>query len=162
MNYTIRKMIAADIIAVQIVAKESWHATYDGIIPLGIQNRFLAQAYSDEMMFRRLEHSLIFVAEVEGKVVGFANYGKTNDAKEAELAAVYILPAYQGFGIGSAFLKAGIQALNGIQSIIVEVEKENDVGKKFYLAKGFHVIAEYDNPFEGHPLKTIRLQLDVA
>lgn len=161
LQYMIRKMKEEDIKQVQSVAKDSWHATYEGIIPLTIQDRFLAEAYNDDMMQRRLAHSLIFVAEVDGTVVGFANYGKVNEQKEAELAAVYILPAYQGLGIGSAFLQAGIEAIDNVQKIIVEVEKENDIGKGFYLAKGFHIIAEYDNPFEGHPLKTIRLQLDV-
>lgn len=136
MHYLIRKMTKEDIKDVQNVARESWRATYEGIIPLAIQNRFLTEAYSDQMMERRLNHSLIFVAEVEGIVVGFANYGRVNLQREAELSAIYILPIYQGRGIGSALLETGITALPNIQSLIVEVEKDNENGKGFYLAKG--------------------------
>lgn len=34
--------------------------------------------------------------------------------------------------------------------------------KDFIWQKGFHAIVEYDNPFDGHPLETIRLQLEIA
>ena len=36
MNFTIRKMQSEDIKQVQDVAKTSWNATYDGIIPLEV------------------------------------------------------------------------------------------------------------------------------
>ena len=48
MTYTIRKMDYKDIQSVQRVAKISWNATYEGIIPLQIQTKFLEEAYSDE------------------------------------------------------------------------------------------------------------------
>ena len=69
----IRAMKTNDIKQVRQVAERSWHHTYEGIIPRHIQDQFLESAYQDEMMERRLLHSLFFVAEEEGRVLGFAN-----------------------------------------------------------------------------------------
>ncbi|WP_160718751.1 hypothetical protein [Bacillus sp. USDA818B3_A] len=73
MEFIIREMKLEDIYQVQQVAKESWKSTYQGIIPLGIQERFLKAAYNDDMMQNRLENSFIWVSEVNRKIVGFAS-----------------------------------------------------------------------------------------
>ncbi len=46
-----------------------------------------------------------------------------------------------------------------IKSLIVCVERENTTGMSFYQARGFVRIAEYDDLFDGHILKTIKLSL---
>ena len=50
----IRKMNEQDISDVKEVAKVSWHSTYEGIIPRQVQDQFLAQAYNEDMLQRRL------------------------------------------------------------------------------------------------------------
>lgn len=161
MAYLIRPMLRQDIKSVQEVATASWHATYEGIIPLDVQNNFLRAAYHDEMMKRRMEHSYMLVAELKGEVVGFANFSKVNVEGEAELSAIYLLPKVQGNGIGTALLNKGIQMVKGVRSIFLDVEKNNKVGVHFYEAKGFQVVKEYDDVFDGHVLKTIRMCLQV-
>ena len=48
MDYLIRKMKKRDMKQVQDVAKTSWSATYEGIIPIDIQERFLKTVYSKQ------------------------------------------------------------------------------------------------------------------
>ncbi|WP_077296981.1 GNAT family N-acetyltransferase [Virgibacillus pantothenticus] len=158
MNFNIRKMEEADIEAVQEVATTSWHTTYDGIIPIEIQDTFLVGAYSKEMLIRRLEGSHFFIAVVDGKVIGFANYAPVTDKGTMELAAIYVLPDYQGVGIGSALLEAGIAISEGAE-IYINVEKENTIGRRFYERKGFKVVEEFTENFAGHLLQTIRMVL---
>lgn len=157
----IRKMIKEDIKQVQDVAKKSWNATYDGIIPHNVQENFLNGAYSDEMMEKRLNGSFIFVAEMANKIVGFANFTAVNGEGQSELSAIYLYPNCQGKGVGTALLQKGIKALENIKEIYIDVEKENTIGKTFYEAKGFKTIKEYDDNFDGHILKTVRMCLSV-
>lgn len=157
----IRTMNNEDIAQVQDVAKKSWNSTYEGIIPLEIQEKFLKAAYNDERMKQRLERSFIFVAEVDGSIVGFANFSPVSDEGKADLGAIYLYPEYQGKGIGSVLLKQGINELEGIKEIYINVEKDNKIGKNFYDAKGFEVVKEFDDTFEGHTLKTVRMVLSV-
>lgn len=157
----IRKMTQEDIVKIQDIARKSWHATYEGIIPPHIQENFLNVAYSDQMMERRLNHSLIYVAEVNQQAVGFANYSPINENDEVELAAIYIYPDFQGAGVGTALLQKGINEIDRIKAILIDVEKENKIGTTFYNAKGFKVIEEFDDDFDGHLLKTVRMKLEI-
>lgn len=161
MNYKIREMLIEDTNQVQDVAKKSWNATYKGIIPDNIQENFLKGAYNDEMMQKRLIHSLMLVAEVENKIVGFANFSPVNKKGEVELSAIYLYPEYQGYGIGSALLDKGVSNLENIKEIYLDVEKDNTIGTNFYKAKGFKIVDEYDDNFDGHILKTIRMVLTI-
>ncbi|WP_106495727.1 GNAT family N-acetyltransferase [Lentibacillus sp. Marseille-P4043] len=161
MNYLVRNMEREDIPHVQHVAKTSWNSTYDGIIPREIQDDFLQVAYNDDRMKKRLAGSYLYVVDVEGEIVGFANFSPVNEEGKAELGAIYLLPEYQGNGMGTALLKKGITELKDIKEIFISVEKDNEIGKRFYEAKGFDVISEFDDSFDGHILKTIRMVLHV-
>ncbi|WP_044338809.1 GNAT family N-acetyltransferase [Rossellomorea aquimaris] len=161
MEYTIRKMEKQDINQVQKVARKSWNTTYEGIIPLEIQESFLNSAYSDEMMRKRLEVSSLYVAEKDGKIVGFANFSPVKEEGEVELGAIYLDPEHQGGGIGTALLQEGIKDLSGVRSIYISVEKENKTGTHFYRARGFRVVSEFDDDLEGHITKMFRMVLNV-
>lgn len=161
MEFTIRNMEVDDIPQVQHVARTSWHSTYEGIIPIDIQESFLQYAYSDDMMRKRIEQSFIYVSEVAGQVVGFAAFSPVQEDGKAELAAIYFYPEYQGKGMGTALLQAGIKHSIGMKELFINVEKENEVGTAFYRAKGFEVVSEFDDDFDGHILKTVRMALDV-
>ena len=161
MNCTIRRMLIEDTKQVQDVAKKSWNATYEGIIPNNIQENFLKGAYNDEMMQRRLSHSLLLVAEAENKIAGFANFSPVNEQGQSELSAIYLYPEYQGYGIGSALLDKCITMLGNLKEVHLDVEKDNIIGTNFYEAKGFKVVDEYDDNFDGHILKTVRMVLKI-
>lgn len=161
LTINIRNMDYTDINEVQKIAKVSWNATYEGIIPLEVQDNFLKSAYNDEQMKLRLEHSVIYVAEVEGQVVGFANYSPVRDGGKVELAAIYLYPDFQGLGIGTALLKRAVTELDGLKEIYINVEKGNTIGMNFYKAKGFEIVEEFDDNFDGHILKTFRMALKI-
>ena len=161
MKYLIRKMSKEDIKDVQNVAKKSWYATYEGIIPREIQDSFLKHAYSDDMMEYRLKNSNMFVAEVEGEVIGFINFSSLNENNESELSAIYINPEYQGYGIGTQLLQICTSELTKLKAIYLDVEKENKSGLSFYKKKEFEVVDEYDDNFDGHILKTFRMKLGI-
>ena len=156
----IRKMTVEDIPQVQLVARESWYDTYEGIIPRYIQDDFLAEAYSDENMVLRVERSHAFVALIEDKIVGFANFSYVKDNGTCELAAIYLLPEAQGKGLGTKLLEQGL-ALPNIKAIELNVKKDNTSGMNFYLAKGFKQIDAFKEDYEGNELETVRMRLEV-
>ena len=147
-----------DIFFVQEIAKSSWHHTYEGIIPKKVQERFLQIAYSKESLLKRLQKSSFLVAVLDESLVGFANFSKTNNG-QAELFAIYLVPNMQHKGIGTALLENGIQQLENPTTLTVCVEKENTIAMRFYQAKGFQFVEEFDDLFDGHVLKTIRMAL---
>src|SRR5690625_4043417 len=136
MGFTIRKALEQDIQQIQQVAKTSWNDTYENIIPMEIQEKFLQSAYSDDMMVRRLETSLLLDAVLENYVVGFVNFSSVID-KQSELAAIYLYQSYKGKGIGTSLLQKVISHLANVNKMSVHVEKDNEVGMNFYTAQGF-------------------------
>lgn len=161
MEAIIRNMAKEDLPFVRKVAEESWHATYEGIIPRDVQDNFLKSAYNDEMLLRRWERGLFFVAEIDGRIAGFANFFRLKEPEKAELASIYLLTKYKGMGIGSKLLQAGIDHLQGVKEIYVSVERENSQAIRFYEARGFRKIEEYEETFDGHILHTIKMVLKV-
>ncbi|RUT31550.1 GNAT family N-acetyltransferase [Paenibacillus zeisoli] len=159
MEYLVRPMMAADIRQVQRVARTSWNEVYEGIIPYEIQDRFLNSAYSEEMLHRRLEHSFLYVAEHQDRIIGFANFSPLSGEGTVELTAIYLEPEVQGQGIGSALLQEGLSHSPSAKEVYVNVERDNEVGRKFYEAKGFMEVTEFEDEFDGHMLRTLRMVL---
>ena len=65
--------------------------TYEGIIPRSVQNRFLSEAYSNKRLLWRLRNSFIYVATIDEKIVGYANFFRLQNGGEIELGSIYIL-----------------------------------------------------------------------
>jgi len=161
MTMIIRRMNKKDIEQIQLVAKSSWHSTYKGIIPTDIQESFVKTAYSHDMLIKRLTETLFLVAEQDDKIIGFANFTPLKDEKKVELGAIYLYEEFQGKGIGTDLLKAGLEELGQIKKVYVNVEKENQRAVNFYKSKGFKIETEYDDVFDGYTLKTARMMLEV-
>lgn len=162
MEIHIRKMEKRDIRGVQAVAKASWESTYDKIIPSDVQERFLQSAYNEGMMLKRMEISSLYVAETNEEIIGFANFSAVKQNGDSELGAIYLLPEYQGVGIGTALLQQGLQNLDGAKVLFISVEKENAVGIDFYLARGFQMQHEFEDDLNGHISQMIRMSLDLT
>jgi ribosomal protein S18 acetylase RimI-like enzyme len=160
MEVFIRKMKKKDIPALQRVAKESWMATYEGIIPDEIQEIFLKREYDVHHLKWRLRHSFFLVALVNNELVGFINFTKGARRKHFHLYAIYLLPAYQGKQIGSLLIHRGIERLRA-KKITLFVEEQNNQAIRFYERLGFSKVTRFQNELEGHVLYLIEMALYV-
>lgn len=160
MTITIKQATYDEMPIIQKVARNSWHDTYEGIIPTDIQDKFLDESYSDMMMQKRIDQTILNVAVVDNDIIGFINMSKILDGNKSLLMAIYLLPEYQGQGLGSQLLNHSINELKmnaNDFSIEVEVEKENTDAILFYESKGFEIVEKYTEDFYGHPLKTVKM-----
>jgi putative acetyltransferase len=91
-----------------------------------------------------------WVAEQEQKILGFASTFITNTS-DTGLAGLFVLPSYQGQGIGSRLLKQ----VNSIKKDIeLAVYKQNTKAFKFYVKHGFTVVKEeLDRGYEFYVMK---------
>jgi ribosomal protein S18 acetylase RimI-like enzyme len=145
-----------DIASVQEIAYISWNDTYEGIIPSPIQKSFLEKSYSTPMMEMRLKKTIMLVAIHEEEPIGFANFTKLDQDGDAELIALYLKPEHQRNGYGKQLLSSGLSYLLNGSELSVYVEAENEKGRNFYEATGFEFVEEFEELFEGHPLKTAK------
>jgi GNAT superfamily N-acetyltransferase len=83
-----------------------------------------------------------FVAEQDGRVVGFAAYHHTRRHEtQAELQAIYVLNDAQGQGVGTALLRliAGRLVEEGTRTMCVGYDPRNGY-KRFYFKHGANEI----------------------
>ncbi|MFD2444132.1 GNAT family N-acetyltransferase [Bacillus sp. CGMCC 1.16607] len=161
MNYFIRDAKIEDISEIQNVAMITWNYTYEGIIPYEIQEQFLNFAYSIKSMEQRIRNSILLVGELNGKIIGFANFYFINVNKDAELGAIYIYPEWHGKGLGTELLREGLNRLVTPKRIFINVEHKNEIGKNYYVAKGFKKIKEFEEFIGNNSLKMVRMVLEI-
>ena len=116
---------ADNLAAVHITA---WQETYRGIVPdafldnLSIERR--AEYWKASLANPNDDYHRVLAAEVDGQMVGFANYGfsqSTDSAYRGELFAIYILKFAHGQGIGKALLSRTVSGLLALDLNSMEV-----------------------------------------
>ncbi len=84
-----------------------------------------------------------FVALIDGRIVGFANVGRSrdDDAGEGtgELMSIYLLPEQVGMSLGRALLARAVDALrtSGFRAATLWVFESNARARRFYEAAGW-------------------------
>lgn len=127
------------------VSYRSWLATYPneeaGITLEDIQER-LKDALSDEKIAQKIEqlasipeNEKYIVAREDGKVVGFCHAKKYPDKNQ--LHAIYVLPEYEGKGIGSKLWGEVQKFFDPAKDTMVEVATYNTNAINFYRKIGF-------------------------
>jgi L-amino acid N-acyltransferase YncA len=127
---SIRVAEVRDATAIAHVHVQSWLTTYKGIVPeeyLASLNEAERVPLWQDWLTREIG---IFVAEIEGKIIGFAGGGAIREplnAYDSELYTLYLLKEAQGRGIGKALLEAVISDLvqKGYKSMLVWVLEQN-------------------------------------
>ena len=154
----IRPAVSGDAPALARVIIDSGRAAHRGQVPDEVLLAPpLDQAYAEsERNWRRTLQELdecrdpdecVFVAEDEsGVVVGLAMGGPARDAAHAtgEVYVLYVLPAYQGRGLGQRLVQAVAAhlAAHGMPALQIACLAANTPARRFYEARGGRVVME--------------------
>ncbi len=140
MKLLIRAAAKTDAGAIAHVHVESWQTTYAGIVPAaylaGLDEALRARLWGEWLSVG----SLVFVAEWDGRVVGFAHGGANREAVtecDGELYSIYLLKEAQKRGIGAELLRAIAAAMleRNFKSMAVWVLEQNR-SRSFYEKTG--------------------------
>ncbi|WP_436902464.1 N-acetyltransferase family protein [Halovenus halobia] len=137
----IREAETTDVAEIQSVATAGWRETYDEILAEETIENALAEWYEETGLRGQIENDTVgyFVAEVNESVVGYCS-GST-DGSTAVLGALYVVPDRWGAGFGTALLERFERWAReqGCTDIQIAVLADNDVGSRFYEARGYSV-----------------------
>ncbi len=138
-SFRLREGRTEDIPAISRAYAQSWRETYAGIAPKpfleGMTEAASAQIFQQSLQPNSFSYFL-YVAEVEGEIVGFVDGGKERgrpESGEGEIYAIYLLKAFQGKGIGRELFRAALSRLrqSGLSPAVVWVLEKN-LHRKFY------------------------------
>ncbi len=124
---------------------DTWKTTYAGIVPAEYLSG-LSYQEREKMWVNILEtdrpSQSNFVAETdEGEIIGFASSGPEREGDQIykrELYAIYVFQQHQNQGVGRHLVSTVAQQMlvDGIQSMLVWVLKDNHTGSRFYESLG--------------------------
>jgi ribosomal protein S18 acetylase RimI-like enzyme len=147
MNIIIRKTRGADTEEIYNLLRKTWLVIYPnkqvGITPEDVE-LFLQRITSPENLeiarsqFENPKPEWLFlVAEDQniGRIVGTLTIGRLPEYNK--LKSIYILPEYQGKGIGKMFWAKALEFFDNTKDTIVEVATYNSQAIKFYESLGF-------------------------
>ncbi len=161
----IRPAQAADLLALGQIHFQAWTETYTGLIDQDYLDR-RSEAKSIAAAERQgIENVLI--AELDGKPVGFARYGKTRDTDlpegYGEVGGLYLLRSAQRKGLGKALMQAALQALQemGFHSVMLWVLDSNQTAIHFYEKAGFRPDGSTKEAVIGTPVREIRYRINL-
>lgn len=147
MSLSVRPGRLADQRAVAALRVVTWRSAYAGIVPAAYLAAMDPVALGERRVARyavRPPSDVDFVAERGGELVGFAHGGRYRDDDgpadgAGEVYALYVTPAAQGTGAGTALLEATTAALRGagLDPVLLWVLADNHRARRFYESHGF-------------------------
>lgn len=138
---------------IQAIAHTTWPVTYGRLLPAGQLEYLLDLIYSEESIKQQMKREHQFIMGYQtGVPLGFASFEKQYNAPaNLMIHKLYILPAFQGKGIGKVFLDylTGLAAQTKHDTLMLKVFVKNQNAIRFYQHLGFHSIGEEVTEF-GH------------
>lgn len=140
------------------VYRASWLNAYSGLI---------AHQPLSNMMERRNEAwwkkaatgpATLLVLEVAGKIAGYTSIGanRASDlAQEGEIYEIYLLPQYQGLGLGGKLFGRARQQLSKLclKGLVAWCLEDSHQANRFFRMQGGQDFAEGVEDFDGQKLK---------
>ena len=124
---------------------EGWRWAYRGLLPDGFLGRLSVE--DRERMWREgfaePGERVAWVAERDGRVVGFCVTGPSEDAdadrRTAEVYAIYLLPEVVGTGVGRRLFEHAVEDLRrrGFRAATLWVLEANERARRFYERAGW-------------------------
>ncbi len=153
----IRPARAVDSTAIAAVVKESWLSANKDILPGDSLSQVAHSAHLSTMVAR--EWGNIQVAVIEGVLVGAVGINPAG-----VIWMLYVLPGYQGCGVGSALYDAAIGELKqaGRRKALLEVMAANESAVAFYRARGWVPEGRRTEHIPGFRFTAVRMGLALA
>ena len=161
----IRKAEPGDAPAIADVHHQAWRGAYAGIIPHRALNAMINRRGDDWWANAIRQAATVLVVEIGGKVAGYATIGKNRArelAQQGEIYELYLLPEYQGIGLGSRLFSAAREKLAdfGLKGMVVWALEDNVGALSFYEGAGGRDVAEGVEIFDQKALKKVAFVWD--
>lgn len=146
----------------------AWREAYEGLLPSEVLEDLTVDPTADEVRqwqegLRENEEGVLVAVDDDGTVRGFVDMRWGDEEtkafvgeREAGLKAIHVHPDWWNQGIGTALLERGLDLLpDSIEAVRLEMFAGNDVGQRFYEAKGFERADTGTYEIDGRSYETV-------
>lgn len=139
-----------DMQAIREVQKLTWFDTYPneklGITREDIEAKFAIEDPIETEKRKKMYSDPtigVWIAKDGERVVGFCFAGKRESGNR--IGAIYLLPSYQGQGVGGNLIEQALSWLGEAEDIYVNVASYNEQAMEFYKKHGFVKTGNHPN-----------------
>ena len=168
MPLNLRAAEEADLPELFALAKRTWADAFGSSLSTEDLAAELETTRSEEYFRTALVADTILVAELDGDLVGYVQFGDVTipevDARPGDrgLHRVYVETGLQGRGIGRALMDAALShpRLAGAERIYLAVWDENEPARRLYESLGFRAVGTTRFTIAGEAMEDLVLVLD--
>ena len=115
-----------------------WHHTYDDIYGAEKVSALTANWHSAAALEKKLNQPTSeFLVADDGNIITGMAFASQIDDRQTKLHQLYVLPQFQGQGVGKLLLDEIEESFFETREFILEVEEENTSAINFYKKHGF-------------------------
>ncbi|WP_075217312.1 GNAT family N-acetyltransferase [Mongoliimonas terrestris] len=143
----IRRARLEDAAGIAAVHDQAWRNAYRGILP-GLDLERMVERRGPAWWSKALRRQVVvLVLEVDGQVVGYATVGPSRMRTlpyKGEIYEIYLLPQYQGVGLGRRLFQAARRTLSELKfaGLAVRALRANAGAVNFYRRLGGRTVVE--------------------
>ncbi len=157
---SIRHAKPADAEALSHVFESAWREAYRGIIPGVTLEKMLTRRGPRWWRSTVTRGRPLVVIDLGQGVAGYISYGRCRDRSlpaEGEIDEFYLLPEYQGIGLGRRLFRAVRNDLRdkGMSRVAVWALADNERACAFYERMGGRSVARVEERIGGTPLAKV-------
>ncbi len=146
MKITYRRWEENDLPGVQNLLLETWLDAYSSFIPETDLRNYNSATYNQQALSAMYREPGVngFVAESDGKLIGCVRTRMAQDEHRFYVPSLYILPHFQGMGIGKALMNMAVKEATalGQDRIWIGVMEKNKDGLDWYRKYGYTVVEQ--------------------
>ncbi len=159
----IRQAKTEDISSLARVHVQSWHETYTGLMPQHVLDGITVEAR--EAQWQRTlssQRMQVFVAELNGEVVGFTSFTARDSEDFGELSTLYVLKAHHRQEIGVKLWDAvlGFLKTHNIKKLVLWVLESNPT-RGFYEHLGGIFLEQKTETIQDADIVEVRYSFDL-
>jgi len=169
--WAVRPATPDDAEAIESVRIATWKACYRGIVPDAYLDALSVQSSRVDRIRKGIDRADAggsVVAVAESQVIGMGFAGPPEDDQlpggTGEVFAVYVLPEWQGGGVGRALLErltSGLRDL-GYHAAILWTLRDRRATRRFYEANGWELDGAEDSLDLNGPVHLVRYARDLS
>jgi ribosomal protein S18 acetylase RimI-like enzyme len=155
----------SDADAIASLLGESWAATYGSFLTPDDLSAVAQEWHHPDRLRRQMSDPRVgfLLARTDtGALVGVATVKRSDDGATASLLRLYVLPDYQGQGIGSQLLNRSLAAFPNAHRIELQVAAGNPAGLSFWTKRGFRAYGHEEARIGDITLALISMERTVA
>lgn len=142
---TIRPATTDDAAAIADVHVRSWREAHTGFVPddylRSLDGAQRTQHWTQEISSGPTTGVRTYVADGDGRVVGFASFGPSRDEDarrgEREVYAIYLDPGTWGHGVARELMRTVLNDVGETTPLSLWVPADNERARHFYRRHGF-------------------------